>query len=119
MADRAFWRRGQGPLVELPISVTRFGRIPVIGMSVLLAPTWLRDQLLASMRGRPLLNFALHGIDLIDAVFDEMPGGLVARQPELQRPLSAKIRALDETLAAIGRQARFATLREAATALAM
>ena len=64
---RAPWRRGQAPIVELPIGVTPLLRTPAIGTSLLLAPAWLRARLLRAMRRRPFFNLELHGIDLADA----------------------------------------------------
>ena len=71
------------------------------------AGTWSRVALRA-----PLFNLELHGIDLADAEADEIPPALVARQPDLRRPLAHKLAALDETLAAArAAGARFVTLR--------
>ncbi len=108
------WRRGQSPLVELPITVTPLLRIPAIGTSVLLAPTALRARLLESLRTRPFFNFELHGIDLLDADEDGIPGELVARQPDLRAPLTQKRRALEATLDRLSQDFRFAPLREVA-----
>ncbi len=113
-AMAAPWRRGQAPLVELPIAVTPWTRLPAIGTTLILAPPWLRDRALAAMRPRPLFNLELHGIDLIDAVLDGIPGELVARQPDLRMPLDAKRAALDAILAALVAERRPVTLREAA-----
>ena len=58
----------------------------------------------------PFFNLELHGIDLADADADGMPAALVARQPDLRRPLAHKLAALDDTLAAArAAGARFAT----------
>ncbi len=111
--SQAPWQRGQSRLLELPIAVTRRTRTPVIGTNLLLAPTWLRNHWLASMEERDFFNFELHGIDLCDAIEDELPAELVARQPDLRVPLSAKtktLRAIIGSLAASGSE--FATLTE-------
>lgn len=109
------WRRGQSPVVELPIAVTPWTRLPAIGTTLILAPPWLRARGLAAMRSRTLFNLELHGIDLIDAELDGIPGELVARQPDLRVPLDAKLAALDEVLAALVAERRAVTLRQAAT----
>jgi peptidoglycan/xylan/chitin deacetylase (PgdA/CDA1 family) len=102
-------------LVEIPIAVTRGARLPVIGTSLIVAPAWLRRRMVASALGEPLFNLELHGIDLCDAAEDGIPAALVARQPDLRRPLAHKRAALEETLAAArAAGARFATLAEAA-----
>jgi hypothetical protein len=95
---RAPWRRGQAPVVELPIAVTPGLRVPAIGTNLLLAPAWLRSRWLGEMRARPFFNFELHGIDLVDAERDGIPADLVARQPDLRAPLTAKQRALEGVL---------------------
>jgi peptidoglycan-N-acetylglucosamine deacetylase len=106
---------GRDGLVEIPIAVTRGARLPVIGTSLIVAPAWLRRRLVAAALRAPLFNLELHGIDLCDTAGDGIPGELVARQPDLRRPLAHKLAALEETLAAAtGAGARFATLAEAA-----
>ncbi|MCG8421404.1 MAG: polysaccharide deacetylase family protein [Proteobacteria bacterium] len=112
------WRRGDAPLVELPIGLTPYARIPAIGTSLLLAPRPLRDHLLRAMRRRVFFNFELHGIDLADAVQDSIPDELVARQPDLRVPLRKKRAALEALLDNIARHYQFATLAEASAALA-
>jgi hypothetical protein len=97
-AMNAPWRRGQAPLVELPIAVTPFLRTPAIDTSLLNAPAWLRDRIVAAMDRRHFFNLELHGIDLCGADEDGIPGELVARQPDLRRPLTAKLAALDAIL---------------------
>ncbi len=113
-STRAPWRRGQAPLVELPIAVTRRTRVPVIGTNVLLAPPWLRARLLDGVRHRPLFNFELHGIDLADAHMDGIPGELVAKQPDLRRSLAHKQRVFEATLDRLALDYEFVTLEQAA-----
>jgi peptidoglycan/xylan/chitin deacetylase (PgdA/CDA1 family) len=106
---------GDGGLMELPIAVTPVARLPVIGTSLILAPAWLRRRMLATALRDTLFNLELHGIDLCDADGDGIPAPLVARQPDLRRPLAHKLAVLDEALAAArAAGARFATLAEAA-----
>lgn len=92
------WRRGQSSVIELPIAVTPRLRLPAIGTSLLLAPSWARARLLESMRSRSFFNLELHGIDLIDADADAVPAELVAREPALRRSGQDKRRALEATL---------------------
>jgi len=108
------WRRGQASLVELPIAVTPWLRVPAIGTSLLLAPRWLRDRFLAAMGRRAFFNFELHGIDLADAELDGIPGELVARQPDLRVPLAAKLAAFEEILDRLADRFAIVPLREAA-----
>ena len=86
---------GEG-LVEVPIAVTPLARLHVIGTSLILAPDWLRRRMTAVSLRRPLFNLELHGIDLADADQDGIPAALVARQPDLRRPLSHKRRVFEE-----------------------
>src|SRR5580704_4139958 len=112
-APTAPYRHGGDGLLELPIAVTPLARLHVIGTSLILAPAWLRRHLVAAALRAPFFNLELHGIDLADAEADEIPPALVARQPDLRRPLSHKLAALDETLAAArAAGARFVTLSE-------
>lgn len=108
------YRRGAGEgLIELPIAVTPITRLHVIGTSLILAPAWLRRHLVDVALRAPFFNLELHGIDLADAEADEIPPVLVARQPDLRRPLAHKLAALDETLtAARAAGARFVTLAQ-------
>jgi peptidoglycan/xylan/chitin deacetylase (PgdA/CDA1 family) len=112
------YRRGSAALLELPIAVTSLAGLPVIGTTLVTAPAWLRRRLVADVLRAPFFNLELHGIDLADAEADELPPALVARQPDLRRPLSHKLAALDETLAAArAAGATFLPLAEAAARL--
>ena len=113
-AMAAPWRRGQAPLVELPIAVTPWTRIPAIGTTLLVAPARLRDHIVAAMAGRPLWNLELHGIDFADAEKDGIPGELVDRQPDLRVSIEDKIDRLDRILDTIAARWKFVTLAEAA-----
>jgi peptidoglycan/xylan/chitin deacetylase (PgdA/CDA1 family) len=106
------------PIWELPIAVTPWLGLPVIGTSLVAAPAPLRRHLVAAALARPFFNLELHGIDLADAAGDGFPAALVARQPDLRRPLAAKRAALEATLGEIrAAGARFCTLAEAAAEL--
>ncbi len=109
------WRRGQAPIVELPIAVTPWLRIPAIGTNLLVAPVVIRDRILAAMRGRDFFNFELHGIDFADADQDGIPGELVARQPDLRLPIDEKLARLGAILDTIAQTSDFATLADVAT----
>lgn len=117
-AAGAPYSRGELDIVELPMSVTPVLRLPVIGTSLVTAPAWLRRHLVAAALRTPFFNLELHGIDLADAEADEIPPALIAKQPDLRRPLAHKLTALDETLAAARASgARFARLDEVAAGL--
>jgi peptidoglycan-N-acetylglucosamine deacetylase len=114
-AAGAPYRRGNLPIVELPVTVTPHLRLHVIGTTIVLAPEWLRRRLVASALTTPHFNLELHGIDLADAISDGISASLIARQPDLRVSLSRKLAALDATLAeARAAGAAFLTLAEAA-----
>jgi len=113
-AMTAPWKRGQAPLVELPVAVTPFARLPAIGTTLLVAPAIVRDRVVAWMGRRQTFNFELHGIDFADAEQDGIPGELVARQPDLRVPIADKLARLERVLDDLGRRWRFATLADVA-----
>lgn len=113
-AMSAPWRRGQASVVELPIAVTPWTRIPAIGTSLLVAPALLRTHIVRAMARRPFFNFELHGIDFADAEHDGIPGELVARQPDLRLPIDDKLARLERLLDQLAADWRFATLAEVA-----
>ena len=108
------WRRGQAPLVELPVAVTPFTRVPAIGTTLLVAPPFVRGKLIDWMARRRFFNFELHGIDFADADKDGIPGELVDRQPDLRISIDDKLDRLDAVLDEIGKHWAFATLAEVA-----
>jgi peptidoglycan-N-acetylglucosamine deacetylase len=92
------YRRGDLPIVELPIAVTPWLRLPVIGTTLVMAPEWLRRRLVAGALSTRFFNLELHGIDLADAEADAFPAVLVGKQPDLRVPLARKLAALEATL---------------------
>ena len=114
-AAGAPYRRGDLPIMELPVTVTPLLRLHVIGTTLVIAPEWLRRRLVASALGTVHFNLELHGIDLADAVSDGIPPALTRRQPDLRVSLDCKLAALNRTLSeARAAGARFLTLAEAA-----
>jgi hypothetical protein len=124
---RPYWRRGTRRLLELPIQVTPWLRLPVIGTSVALAgPAGAR--LLARWcsgapeRRRPagptpLVQLELHGMDFLDQ--SDGLEALSRYQPELRVPLGRRLAALSAFIEALSRAGRcFVGLAEAAEALA-
>jgi hypothetical protein len=109
------WRRGQAPVVELPIAVTPWVRLPAIGTSLIIAPAAIRDAVVRAMAHRAFWNFELHGIDFADAEQDGIPGELVARQPDLRVPIADKLARLERVLDQLAGRWAFATLAEIAT----
>ena len=97
-AMTAPWRRGQAPVVELPVAVTPVARVPAIGTSLLVLPAWLRARIVSAMARRSFWNLELHGIDFADAEQDGIPGELVERQPDLRIPIGEKLTRMDRLL---------------------
>jgi peptidoglycan/xylan/chitin deacetylase (PgdA/CDA1 family) len=113
-AAGAPYRRGQLPIVELPVTVTPVMRLHVIGTTIVLSPEWLRRRLVARALDTAHFNLELHGIDLADAASDGISPALVARQPDLRVSLARKCAALEATLSqARAAGATFLTLAEA------
>ena len=109
------YRRGDLPILELPVTVTPVLRLHVIGTTLVIAPEWLRRRLVASALGTPHFNLELHGIDLADATADGISPALVRCQPDLRVSLERKLAALDRTLSeARSAAAKFLTLAAAA-----
>lgn len=108
------WRRGQGPLVELPVAVMPWTRFPAIGTFIAVNPPALRRAMLAQMRRRPLFNLELHGIDLADAIADRIPTELAGRQPDLRVPYADKRRIFIQTFEELKLEYDFVTLRDVA-----
>ncbi len=113
---RAPWRRGQAPLVELPIATTPWLRVHAIGTSLLVAPAWVRDRLVDAMARRAFWNLELHGIDFADAEQDGIPGELVERQPDLRIPIDDKLARFDALLGAVTARWQVDTLGDVAAA---
>lgn len=114
---RPWWRPGQRRIVELPIQVTPWVRLPVIGTSVALAgPTGAR-LLARACAGEPWVQLELHGMDFLDR--SDGLEALAPHQPELRVPLDRRLAALSafvEELTRAGR--RFVRLDEAADSFA-
>lgn len=105
---RPWHRRGNRPLIELPIQVTPLLRLPVIGTSVGLAGPALA-RLLARMCSRePFVNLELHGMDVL-APHDDL-ASLAPFQPELKTSLDRRLASLSAFIEVL-RAAGFAFVR--------
>ncbi len=114
-AAGAPYRRGSLPIIELPVTVTPWLRLHVIGTTLVISPEWLRRRLVAAALTTRHFNLELHGIDLCDASADGLSPALVARQPDLRVSLERKLAALEATLTeARNAGATFMTLAKAA-----
>lgn len=89
-------RKHSLPLWEIPISVTRRTRLPLIGTSVAALPPWVARRLgRSAAQDLRHLQFELHALDFMDRRDPEVSEALVAVQPDLRRPWEDKVRALN------------------------
>jgi peptidoglycan/xylan/chitin deacetylase (PgdA/CDA1 family) len=89
-------------LVELPMSVTRGLRLPLIGTTVLGGPRWLRSRLVAEAERLPSLHLELHAVDLADPTRDAVEVAL----PELREPFAVRRERLASLLRGRGETVR-------------
>jgi peptidoglycan/xylan/chitin deacetylase (PgdA/CDA1 family) len=90
-------------LWEVPMSVSRVARLPLIGTFLLGgAPRGLGPMLFAEALRRRDLVLELHAFDLADAEADGIDERIVAKHPELRVPLADRIKALKGLLEARG-----------------
>ncbi len=108
------WLRGNGPLVEMPVAVLPFTRIPAIGTLLAVSSEPVRRFVLGGMAKRPFFNFELHGIDLSDAIEDRIPTELAGRQPDLRVPYAEKRQRFLTTIEQLKTDHTFMTLGDAA-----
>ena len=108
------WRRGQASLVELPIGVTRFARIPLVGTFLLGASPHRSGRWLESVRKRQFLHLSFHGIDLADPDGYEISSAIRGKQLGLGVPLRARLRAFEAILDRLAGDYEFVTLDQAA-----
>lgn len=84
---------------EVPISVSRSLRLPLIGTSLLSGPELIRRALMMEAVATPHLHLELHAMDLVDPSADGLEH-LVGVQPGLKVPLSRRRERLVELLRA-------------------
>ena len=90
-------------LWEVPMSVSRVGRFPLIGTFLLGgAPRGLGPMLFTEALRRRDLILELHAFDLADAQADGIDPAVVAKHRELQVPLDKRMMALKALLEARG-----------------
>lgn len=110
------YRPGEGPMWELPISVTPHARVPFIGTFALTMPwAWVTHSYRA-LRKQALLNFELHAIDVLDAS-DGVPAVLARQQRDLNVKASEKLSRLKQLLARMREDSEMMTLSTVARQL--
>jgi peptidoglycan/xylan/chitin deacetylase (PgdA/CDA1 family) len=113
---RSPYTRGGRSFVELPMTVTRAARLPILGTSLGLAGPRLAPRLVRAA-GRPrCFSLELHAIDFLGE--GDGLGALRGHQPELLRPLATRLAALDAARLELRREGyRSSTLGEVAASL--
>ena len=106
------YRRGQGPLLELPITVTPILRLPFIGTLITLWPKAAVATLYRGLRREPFLNLELHAVDALGSD-DGLPEPLVKKQRDLGLPVEEKLSRLDAALARIAADFELLALEDA------
>jgi len=100
-------------LVEFPISVTRWLRLPVYHTFSYFVPDWIFHRGLRSVlrSGRPMC-YEFHAADLLDLAGDEIDQRM-ARHPGMRVPVERKRARLRDLLATIARERRVVTYAQA------
>ena len=109
------YRRGDAPLVELPMAVTPGLRLPFIGTLLTAAPWAVVRGAYRALAKEDFLSLELHAVDLLDAT-DAVPPALLRVQRDLSIPLAEKEQRLGEVLGWIVRDFTCTTLADAAAA---
>ena len=85
-----FWKRGDAPILEIPMTVIPGVRFPVIGTSLhVLRESGFDTAYKLLRRTHPMLNLEFHAIDFMDS-HDPGMGALVKYQPDLNVPWETK-----------------------------
>lgn len=107
------YARGTASLVELPIAVAPFTRVPFIGTFAVMFPWAAVRYAFDSLARAPLFNFELHAIDVLD-VSDGIPAVLARQQRDVNVPATEKLARLSKLFAAMRERSDCVTLGEAA-----
>jgi len=107
------YRRGDAPLVELPMAVTPGLRLPFIGTLLTAAPWTVVRGAYRALAKEEFLSVELHAVDLLEEA-DGVPPALMRVQRDLAVPLAKKEQRLAEVLGWIARDFTCTTLADAA-----
>lgn len=86
---------GEGPMWELPMSVTPHARVPFIGTFAVTMPWWWVEHSYRALERDAFFNFELHAVDVLD-VSDGIPEGLARQQRDLRVKASEKVKRLGQ-----------------------
>ena len=110
------YRRGNSSVLELPITVMPFTRVPFIGTLVVALPAAAVVPLYKSLARVSHFNFELHAVDVLDGS-DGIPEALTRQQRDLRIPARLKLQRLRAILRRLGDEFSPCTLADAATRL--
>ncbi|MDY7228990.1 polysaccharide deacetylase family protein [Hyalangium rubrum] len=110
------YRRGAGPVLELPMAVTPGVRFPFIGTFATTLPLFGIRAAWLACRGDAFFNFELHAVDVLDET-DGIPPELVRQQRDLLVSASRKMQRLETLFRWLKEERDVVTLREAAERL--
>ncbi len=106
-------RDGAGGLIEFPIAVTRWLRVPVYHTMQYFLPRWLFERSLrALLRSDLPVCYEFHAADLLDLSADGVDPRM-ARHPGMNLPVERKVAALRDVLTAIARARHVLTYTQA------
>jgi peptidoglycan-N-acetylglucosamine deacetylase len=110
------YRPGAAPLLELPMAVTPFLRVPFFGTLLTTAPWGVVEGAYRALARDNFVSLELHAVDVLE-VQDGIPETLARLQRDLQVARAEKERRLALALGWLARDFHCGTLEEAARAL--
>jgi hypothetical protein len=87
------YARGECPLIELPMAVSPWARVPFIGTFATSMPWAVVEAVFRRLRHDAFFNFELHAIDVLD-VSDGISAQLASQQRDLRIPVATKMQRL-------------------------
>ncbi len=115
---RHYWRRGKGPLWELPISVTPGMRLPFLGSFITLWGEKHFNSYWRMMRhASPVLVLEMHGMDFIDGEWDGLDKELLNTQPDIKVPWNKKRELYLRLFERMAKERKVMTLRKTVNCL--
>jgi len=111
------YRRGRGPVLELPVATVPWTRLPFIGTLAVAVPGAVLRAAYRTLKSEPLLNLELHALDALDET-DGIPQAVARQQRDARIPHLLKLERLGELLRWLRDDFEIVTLRTAAQKLA-
>lgn len=110
------YSRGSSRVVELPMSVSPWARVPFIGTFATTLPWAVVEATFRRLRHDELFNFELHAVDVLD-VSDGIAPQLAAQQRDLRVPVAKKLKRLSTLFSWLTEDREAVTLEQAARRL--